>query len=247
MKSIVDNKIKEMYCDKIFGMDVLKALNQMPDNIFDCVVTSPPYNLGGDFHICNNGKRVTYGSYNSFNDKMKEEDYQNNQIEVLNELYRVTTVNAYCFYVHKERIVKNNIISPIEWLKKTDWLISQTVVLDMSSTANVDKRRFFPIHEYIYVLCKSKDSKLNNENKLTSIWKVKKTPRKISGHPATFDYYIPHQCILASTKQGDLVLDCYSGTGTTLLACKRTNRRYCGIEIDSSYVQKTLERLSKVD
>lgn len=229
--------------NEIHQGDCLKMLPQIEDNTIDCIVTSPPYNLGGDFHICNKGKRTTYGAYKSFDDKLPEREYQQQQIQVLNELHRVTKENSFCFYVHKERIVKNNIISPIEWIRETKWLISQTVVLDMSATANVDKRRFFPTHEYIYVLCKHKDAKLHNDNKLTSIWKVKKVPRKISGHPATFDYEIPYQCILASTNEGDTVLDCYMGTGTTAIAAVLTNRKYIGIEIDKTYCEKAKTEL----
>lgn len=228
---------QDLELDKIYNIDCLEGLKMLPNNSIDCVVTSPPYNLGGDFHICNNGKRTTYGGYKTFADNMTEGEYQHNQIEVLNELYRVTKDDSFVFYVHKERIVKNNIISPIEWIRKTDWLISQTVVLDMSATANVDKRRFFPVHEYIYVLCKYPVCKLHNDNKLTSVWKVKKTPRKISGHPATFDYNIPYECILASTKENDIVLDCYMGTGTTACAATLNGRRYIGFEISKEYCE----------
>lgn len=164
--------------NQIIQGDCLEILKKIDSQSIDCVVTSPPYNLGGDFHICNKGKRITYGGYKSFKDNLPEKEYQQQQIKVLNELYRVTKEDSFCFYVHKERIVKNNIISPIEWIRKTKWLISQTVVLDMSATANVDKRRFFPIHEYIYVLCKHEKAKLKNNNKLTSIWKVKKHHEK---------------------------------------------------------------------
>lgn len=223
--------------NKIYNMDCVEGMKMLPDNCIDCVVTSPPYNLGGDFHICNNGKRTTYGGYQSFADNMPEEEYQKNQTEVLNELYRITTEGAYVFYVHKERIKKNHIISPIEWIKKTDWLISQTIVLDMSATANVDKRRFFPVHEYIYVLCKYPECKLHNDRKLTSVWKVKKTPRRVSGHPATFDYNIPYECILASTNENDVVLDCYMGTGTTAVASALTGRKYIGFEISKEYCE----------
>lgn len=233
--------------NKIICGDCFEILQDFETASIDCVVTSPPYNLGGDFHICNKGKRTTYGAYKSFDDKLPEEEYQKQQIEVLKELYRVTKENSFCFYVHKERIVKNNIISPIEWIRKTDWLISQTVVLDMSATANVDKRRFFPIHEYIYVLCKNKDAKLHNNNKLTSVWKVKKTPRKISGHPATFDIKIPYECILASTSEGDIVLDCYIGTGTTAVASIMTLRNYIGIEIDKEYCDMVTNRLKTLE
>ncbi len=232
--------------NEIYQGDCLSILKMIKDNSIDCVVTSPPYNLGGDFHICNKGKRTTYGGYNSFSDKINETEYQINQIEVLKELYRITKDYSFVFYVHKERIVKNNIISPLEWLKKTEWLIMQTIVLDFSATANVDKRRFFPTHEYIYILCKNKDAKLKNEKKLTSVWKVKKTPRKISGHPATFDYNIPYECILASTKENDTVLDCYIGIGTTAAAAILTNRKYIGIEIDETYCEKARKNLEKL-
>ncbi len=235
-----------MELNKIYNADALTFLKTLPNESIDCVVTSPPYNLGGDFHICNNGKRTTYGGYNSFNDNMPEEEYQKNQIEVLNELYRVTKECSFLFYVHKERIKKNNIISPIEWIRKTDWLISQTVVLDMSATANVDKRRFFPVHEYIYVLCKNTYSKLHNDSKLTSVWKVKKTPRKVSGHPAVFDYSIPYECIKASTKEGDIVLDCYMGTGTSALAATLLGRNYIGVEIDKEYAEKAQKELTEL-
>lgn len=245
--ALLDSKIDEgrldLMINKIHNIAALKGLKLLPDACVNCVVTSPPYNLGGDFHTFVNGKRVSYGSYNSFSDKLIEQDYQDNQIAILNELYRVTKDDSYCFYVHKERIVKNNIISPIEWIHKTDWLISQTVVLDMSSTANVDKRRFFPVHEYIYVLCKSADSKLHNESCLTSVWKVKKTPRRISGHPATFDFNIPYECIKASTNENDIVLDCYMGTGTTACACVLLNRHYIGFEIDAEYCERANKNL----
>lgn len=232
-----------MKTNEIICGDCTEELKKIDNAFIDCVVTSPPYNLGGDFHICNGGKRTTYGAYKSYKDNLPEDDYQKNQIEVLNELYRVTKENSFCFYVHKERIKKNNIISPIEWIRQTKWLIFQTIVLDMGATANVDKRRFFPTHEFVYILCKNTDAKLHNENKLTSVWKVKKTPRKISGHPATFDIKIPLECILASTNIGDIILDCYIGTGTTAIAARMTERKYIGIEIDEWYCKKSKENL----
>lgn len=232
--------------NEIYQGDCLSIMKKIESESIDCVVTSQPYNLGGDFHICNKGKRTTYGGYNSFNDKMNETDYQDNQIKVLGELYRITKEDSFVFYVHKERIVKNNIISPLEWIKKTNWLIAQTVVLDFSATANVDKRRFFPVHEYIFVLCKHKDAKLRNERKLTSVWKTKKTPRKISQHPATFDYNIPYECILAATEENQIILDCYMGIGTTALAAIMTNRKYIGIEIDETYCNRAKENLANI-
>lgn len=237
--------IMGMETNKIICGDCLEELRKMDDASIDCVVTSPPYNLGGDFHTFLDGKRISYGSYANFKDNLPEDVYQKQQIEVLKELYRVTKPESYCFYVHKERIKNNRIISPLTWIAKTEWIVSQVIVLNQKSTANVDKRRFFPTHEYIYVLCKSSKSKLRNEKCLTSVWEVKKVPRKTSGHPATFDIKIPYECILASTEKGDTILDCYMGVGTTAKAAIMAKRNYIGIELDEKYCRIAQENVDE--
>ena len=46
------------------------------------------------------------------------------------------------------------------------------------------------------------------------------------------------------TRHGDLVLDLFLGSGTTLLAAERTGRRFRGLEIDPGYVDVAIERWS---
>ena len=55
-----------MELNKIYNMDCLEYMKTLPDNSIHCIVTSPPYNLGGDFHTFVDGKRVTYGDYVGF-------------------------------------------------------------------------------------------------------------------------------------------------------------------------------------
>lgn len=64
-------------------------MKQIEDKSINCIITSPPYNLGGDFHTFVDGKRVTYGDYKGFKDKIPETEYKHSQIEVLNECYRI--------------------------------------------------------------------------------------------------------------------------------------------------------------
>jgi modification methylase len=209
--------------------------NEMGNGIIDCIITSPPYNLGGDFHTFSNGKRISYGDYNTYKDNLAEEEYQSWQTDVLNECYRVLKDDGIMFYNHKNRIVKGDIISPLDWIRKTQFYVSQVVVLNLKSTANVDKRRFFPVHELLFVLTKKRETKLNNLECLTDVWEMKKVSRKISGHPATFHLELPTRCILSATKENDLVFDPFMGTGTTAVACLKSNRRWTGCEIDQSY------------
>jgi site-specific DNA-methyltransferase (adenine-specific) len=49
--------------------------------------------------------------------------------------------------------------------------------------------------------------------------------------------------IRVHTKENDLILDCFAGSGTTLLACKQLNRKWCGIEISPEYCEIIKQRL----
>ena len=236
----------DIQLNHIYNEDCLEGMKRIPDGSIDCIITSPPYNLGGDFHTFVAGKRVTYGDYNSpYQDKLGEQDYQQWQVKLLNECYRVLKQDGFMFYNHKNRIVENNIITPFTWIHQTDFLINQVVVMNLKSTPNVDKRRFFPVHELIFVLSKDKKSKLNNVENLTDVWEMKKVSRKVSGHPATFHEELPRRCVLSSTSENDTVLDPFMGSGTTAIACLNTNRNFIGFEVSKEYFEIANERIAK--
>ena len=65
-------------------------------------------------------------------------------------------------------------------------------------------------------------------------------------HTATFPVEIPRRCILLSSKPGDIVLDPFSGAGTTGAAAKLTGRRYIGIEIDPDAVAESEQLMTDV-
>ncbi len=218
-------------------------MKHIKDNSIHCIVTSPPYNLGGDFHTFVDGKRVTYGNYKGYNDKLKEDEYQEWQTVFLDECHRVLKDDGIMFYNHKNRIVKGSVISPFKWVDNTSFNVNQVIVMNLKSTANVDKRRFFPVHELIYVLTKEEGLKLNNHECLTDVWEMKKQSRKKTGHPATFHPDMPRRCLEAATQEGDIVLDPFSGVGTTCSVAKEMNRRYIGFEISEEYYNKSIENL----
>lgn len=215
----------------------------MEKGFVDSIVTSPPYNLGGDFHTMVAGKRVTYGDYKGYKDKLTEEDYQEWQVCLLNSCHRILKDDGVMFYNHKNRIVKGRIITPFDWIQKSNFFISQVIVMNLKSTANVDKRRFFPVHELIFVLTKDINTKLNNHECFTDVWEMKKVPRKVSGHPATFHEEMPRRCIEASTKEGDIVFDPFMGSGTTGLASLKLNRKFLGVDISEEYVDIANKRI----
>ena len=64
-------------------------------------------------------------------------------------------------------------------------------------------------------------------------------------HPATFPIGLPKFFINLMTKEGDLVLDPFCGSGQTLLACMDTNRHWVGNDFKQEYVDLTMERINK--
>ena len=62
-------------------------------------------------------------------------------------------------------------------------------------------------------------------------------------HPAVFPLALAEQLVRTFSQEGDLVLDCFCGSGQTLLAAKGCGRRYLGIEQEAKYVKVALGRL----
>lgn len=71
----------------------------------------------------------------------------------------------------------------------------------------------------------------------------KKETKSKWGHSG-FPVNLPKACIILSSKEGDLVLDPFTGTGTTQVACKELNRRGIGIDHDSNACKIAEERIN---
>lgn len=75
------------------------------------------------------------------------------------------------------------------------------------------------------------------------VWSIS-TRRHADAHFATFPIDVPRRCILAGCKPGGTVLDPFSGAGTTALAAQQLGRRAIGIDINASYHDIALRRMS---
>lgn len=65
-------------------------------------------------------------------------------------------------------------------------------------------------------------------------------------HPVQKPEELIEKLILKSSKNGDIVLDCFAGSGTTLVVAKKLGRRYIGWELDPSYYKSAKNRLDSV-
>lgn len=230
--------------DKIIYGDALEILKKIDGDFVDLGITSPPYNKGEK----NKGWLVKNVKYNIASDNILEEVYQEQQIQVLNEIFRVTKQGGSFFYNHKTRWVRGKMLHPMEWLQKTKWTIKQEIIWDRMIAANIRGWRFWQIDERIYWLYKPIDgNKIGEELKskhalLTSIWRF--PPERRNGHPAPFPLLLPTRIIhsFLDNKKG-VVLDPYVGSGTTCLAAKLLGSNYIGIDISKEYVKDAENKL----
>jgi hypothetical protein len=79
----------------------------------------------------------------------------------------------------------------------------------------------------------------------STVWPIAPEPRTPGGHPAPFPLELARRCIRLSTWPGEVVLDPFAGTGTTLLAARQLGRRAIGIERSEAYCAQSVDRLAQ--
>ena len=223
--------------------DCLELMKEMPDGSVDLIITSPPYNLGNTHHTGN--KR--FKPYGKHNDDMKELDYQDWQVEVLNECFRILKDDGSMLYNHKNRISKGVQITPYQWLLKTDFVIKQEIVWQNGSQ-NFDKIRFYPFTERVYWLAKSPKTKLHNVINHHDVFT--KADWNSVGTNGKFKRAFPVKMVddlLSCFPDSEVVLDPFMGSGTTGVACQNANRNFIGFELDEAYFNIAKERLEETD
>lgn len=65
------------------------------------------------------------------------------------------------------------------------------------------------------------------------------------GHYASFPKELPLKCILAGSKEGDIILDPFMGSGTTGIVAPNHGRKFIGIELNLDYVRLSIKRIQK--
>ena len=238
---------------KLINGDVIKELKKLPSESVDCIVTSPPY-----------WKGFEYESYfNSYNQYLKWSE------KWLKECKRVLNRNGYFFLNvanDSETTVRVNELLNI-CTNKIMFKLHDTIIWYVYNRqpANTN-RQLTNQHEYIYMLRhSSNDINLHKKElydynpnifktkNVGNVWEIpfnknkstisfKKKTKSKWGHNG-FPLDIPLSCIILTTKENDVVLDCFMGSGTTGVACKKLNRRFIGIDIMEEYVEIAKQRI----
>jgi site-specific DNA-methyltransferase (adenine-specific) len=90
---------------------------------------------------------------------------------------------------------------------------------------------------------------INNSKQMKDVWLLnlpKKSEKTEGKHPTQKPESVLQRIILASTKEGDIILDPFNGSGTTGIVAKKLHRKYIGIETEKDYLVITKSRLLKI-
>lgn len=245
--------------NKIHLCDCLEGFKELDDNSIDLIITSPPYNLGSK----KGGKNNLWNSnidYENYTDDRDEEDYQNWQLEILKEMYRVLKPGGSLFYNHKVRSRGNAGILPSSWLLKSELTFRQLIIWDRMGSVNVNDTHFLPTTELIYWMTKGTDGVRFKRVKytpetgkdkgkpsiITEVWQEKAEMH--SDHPAPYpiqliDRIIPS--VLAGGEGNIIVLDPFMGSGTTAIAAQKCGCNWIGFEMSEVYKKMAENRIEK--
>lgn len=223
------------------------------DNSVDLVVTSPPYNV--DIQYNSNKDDVSYAEYLEFSEQwmtrcfnwLKDDGRfclnipldknKGGQQSVGADL--TTIAKRIGFQYHSTIIWNEGNIS-----RRTAW----------GSWMSASAPYVIAPVELIVVLYK-KSWKKTSGSKVSDVgrqefmdwtngmWTFNGESKKKIGHPAPFPIELPRRCIKLFSYVGDVVLDPFSGSGTTMIAAITNNRKGIGIDVDKKYCNLAKKRI----
>ncbi|MCY3925189.1 MAG: site-specific DNA-methyltransferase [bacterium] len=137
------------------------------------------------------------------------------------------------------------------------WLRSEVIWHKPNAHPESVKDRPTKAHETVFLLSKSQDYYYDvdavrgpNDRRLRTVWDINTEPRRpadssAEDHPAVMPLTLARRCVMIASEPGDVVLDPYAGSGTTLLAARELDRRWAGIELNPAFVDLIEHRLAR--
>ena len=135
------------------------------------------------------------------------------------------------------------------------WLRSEVIWYKPNAHPESVRDRPTKAHETVFLLSKNQEYFYDlsavrgpNGRRLRTMWDINTEPRRresggIDDHPAVMPMTLARRCIRITSRPGDVVLDPYAGSGTTLLAAEELGRGWVGVEIKPEYVNLIERRI----
>lgn len=228
--------------------DSLIELQKIPDKSINLIVADPPYNLNKDYG--NNQDRLKFDEYLDFSRKwlteakrvLKDDGtiYVFMGMRYISYIYDILEkelgmhFNSWITWFYTQGIGKTKGFSP-----RHDDILMFTKN-PKRFTFNLDSIRV--PQKYYRSVNNMRGANPGNVWEFSHMHYCNKNRKK---HPTQKPEGLYERMILASSNEGDTILDPFLGSGTLLRVCQQTNRNGIGIEINPEYVEIAKERLSE--
>ena len=216
-------EIKEIE-NKIINDDCMNILKQLPDKCIDLVLTDPPYGIS----FRSNHRKEKYEHIEQDNDLDWLEDW-------CREINRIKKDNAHIYIFcswHKVDLFKSCV--------EKFFPVKNILVWEKNNTGMGDLiNDYAPQYEFI-LFCNPNNKKING-NRDSNVLKFARTQNSL--HPTEKPVSLFSYLVNKSSNENDLVLDCFSGSGTTAISCSELNRRFICIEKDKQHYETSVRRL----
>lgn len=240
----------EGWIDKVH-LDDARRMTATPQGGVALAFTSPPYNVGKEY-----------------DDDLSFGDYRQLLRDVAAEVYRVLMPGGR-YVVNVANLGRKPYI-PLHamiWqdMQAAGWLPMGEIIWRKAKGAggscawgswrSARAPRLRDVHEYLLVFAKEQYGRAAKGvsdigrdefmDSTLSVWEIAPESAKRVGHPAPFPLALAERVIRLYSYRGDVVLDPFAGSGTTLVAAKRTGRHYVGYDIMPEYVALAESRLNR--
>lgn len=209
---------------KLINDDCFQALKGIDDKSVDYVLTSPPYN------------RKRNDKYSEYDDNIN--DYYAFLLSITDVLLQKTRkhifMNIQANYYNRQDVYK--------YIGHYADKIQNIIVWEKTNPMPASGNNITNAYEYIIVLGNEplKSNETYTKNHITTNI-CRNEFHKV--HKAVMNQELSDWLIEKFTKEGDIILDPFMGTGTTGVSCKKYNRKFIGIELVEKYFKIAEERL----
>ena len=243
--------------NKIYCMDNLEFMRELPDESVDCIITSPPYCFGKEYDKYEDSN-VDFSQYSEWLQEIFKESYR-----ILKDGGRIFVNVQPVFSEHfPTHHVVSNLMSncgftwggEILW-EKNNYNCNYTAWGSWCSPSQPYLKYTWEYIEYFY-----KNSPKHPGNKenidivgdefkkwTTAKWAIAPERRQAEiGHPAMFPEELVERILKLFTFKGDVVYDPFVGAGTTCVVCEKMERKYIGTDISENYCDISRKRIQEV-
>ena len=224
---------------------VAKLMNGQKANMS---FTSPPYNAGKSEALSGN-THTTDNKYNEYNDNQTKDNYLDLLIGFTNNAILFSD-----YLICNIQSLAGNKIALIEYLNEYKDNFIDVAIWDKGHGAPAMAENVMTsAWEYMFFISsKDKASRAipnaNFRGTVLNIYRGKPNRNNEFSHvhAATFPIDLP-EWALQFTKEGNIILDQFCGTGTTMVASHQLKRKCYGMELDPKYCQVIVDRMKKLD